>query len=423
VKAEEVPLKLQRRETSLKEDIRNVKNNLRSSKPLDVPGPPKDNEITPLKPESNDKVLKEAVETIKNNLRSSKALEMQDPMKSDEVPSNQESDNGASEVRKKPRLILHVGPQKTGSTSIQSMLDNIGIIKPFSGTLPGDNWDYEHVTTEQNYFNCNVGPMGGFQDCVPSEKLLARIESSRKDGKNLLLTDENLDGNYVKGLRDAIKDEDWDVTVIVMYRRIHSWLVSWYNQVEKTTNLDADGNILFDEDGHPYRTEHTKWPDQGGVNIPTFTDWYYEYTKYWKDTPEQRLFQHRSIGWYYLYKEVFDNVVLYNIHDRPKGTMIDDFFCNVLEANTSCEKIRNNEIPALDNNESVNLDLDILSVYAYGKGLIPKSAKRKEVVEAILRHIKETGKVLPRNCDLKMKDEIRYLLVETEKNHGGSRIG
>jgi len=95
--------------------------------------------------------------------------------------------------------------------------------------------------------------------------------------------------------------------------------------------------------------------------------------------------------------------------------MIDDFFCNVLEANTSCKKIRNNEIPPIDTNESVNLDLDILSVYAYEKGLIPKSAKRKEVVEAIFRYTKETGKVLPRNCDLKMKDEIRYLLVETEK--------
>jgi len=279
----------------LKEAVENVKSNLRSSKPLEVPDPPKEEEV-PLKLQRRETSLKEAIGNVENNLRSSKVLELQDPAKSDEVPSNQESNNGASEVRKKPRLILHVGPQKTGSTSIQSMLDNIGKIKPSSGTLPGDNWDYEHVTPQQNHFHCNVGPMGGFRDCVPSETFLARIEASRRDGKNLLLTDENLDENYVKGLRDAIKDEVWDVTVIVMYRRIHSWLVSWYNQLEKTTNLDADGNILFEENGHPYRTEHTKWPDQGGVHVPTFNAWYYEYTKYWKHKPERLSFDTEASG-------------------------------------------------------------------------------------------------------------------------------
>jgi hypothetical protein len=225
-----------------------------------------------------------------------------------------------------------------------------------------------------------------------------------------------LNGNYVKALRDAINDEDWDVTVIVMYRRIHSWLVSWYNQLEKTTSLDSDGNVLFDENGNPYRTEHTKWPDQGGVHVPTFADWYSDFTKYWKAIPERLLLKHRSIGWYYLYKEQFDNVVLYNIHERPKGGIVEDFVCNVLEAKNSCSIYRSRESwPEIDTNESVNLDLDILSVYAYEKGLIPKSAKRKEVVEAVASHIKETGKILPRNCDLKTKDEIRFLLVETEK--------
>ena len=314
-----------------------------------------------------------------------------------------------ADIRKpKPRLFLHVGPQKTGSSSIQSMLDKLSQL---TGTLKGDNLNYKHITPEEGDFDCELDQYGGWHNCVASEQLKNLIDTSRAEGRSLLLTDENLDANFAQGLRDAISDDDWDVTVIVMYRRIHEWLVSWYNQIQKTTNVDSNGNVLFDENGIPYRTEHTQWPDAGGVHIPTFASWYQDYTRYWETS--QLPDKHRSIEYYNLYRELFDYVIFYNMHQE--GSVAEDFLCNILEADVNCERLRNKEITLRTVNGSVNLDLDILAVHAYEKGLIHKSATRQQVVEAIANRIQETGANLPRVCDSQMNKEILDWLIETEK--------
>lgn len=308
----------------------------------------------------------------------------------------------------KPRLFLHVGPQKTGSSTLQSMLDKLSDL---TRSLPGDRLYYKHVMPEVGDFDCELDEWGGWHECAPSDKLKSFIDTAKEDGVNLLLTDENLDQNFVLGLREAISDDDWDVTVIVMYRRIHEWLVSWYNQKHKTTNRDSEGNILFDENGIPYRTEHTKWPDQGGSHVPTFRAFYEDFTQYWK--PSELAEKHRSIEYYNIYKEYFQNVIFYNLHQE--GSMVTDFVCNILEAANSCEQIKSHEIEIEKINGSVNLDLDILSVNAYEKGLISKSLPRKNVLEAVTNYIRETGKAIPRNCHAETTDGIRDWLLDTEK--------
>ena len=321
---------------------------------------------------------------------------------------NDETNNDKAQSSTKPRLLLHVGPQKTGSSSIQSMLDNLSQLK---GSLEADNLDYRHIAPQTGDFDCEMDRYGGWHECVASDQLKSLISTAKNEGKNLLLTDENLNRNFVKGLRDAIDDEDWDVTVVVMYRRIHEWLVSWYNQIQKTTNLDSDGNILFDKDGLPYRTEHEKWPDRGGIHVPSFPSWYRDYTQYWE--PTEFASKHRSIEFYNLYKEYFKNVILYNMHQE--GSMMEDFVCNIVKATHACESVKEYENKTTTVNGSVNLDHDIISVSAYEMGLLSKSGKRKEVVEAVSSHIRETGKNLPRNCDAVITHQIRDWLVDTEK--------
>jgi hypothetical protein len=313
-------------------------------------------------------------------------------------------------IVQKPRLYLHVGPQKTGSSTIQSALDKMS--RSTLKEVDGDNLFYKHINPESGDFDCDIGFYGQFINCTTSDSLKALISESHKAGHNLLLTDENLDGRFVPALRESIDDNDWHVTVIVVYRRIHEWLVSWYNQIEKTTNLDSKGNVLFDQNGMPYREEHKFWPSQGGLHVPGFPAWYKEFTKYWQ--PSELVRKHRSIEFYDLYKEVFDDVVVYNMHQE--GDMLTNFMCEVISVTpTSCDRIKNNYYPLKTVNPSVNLDHDILAVQAYEHGLIKKDMARKDAVAAVTSFVKQTNKAIPRKCDANVTSHIRGWLVESEK--------
>eukprot|EP00535_Pseudo-nitzschia_heimii_P007036 CAMPEP_0197190542 /NCGR_PEP_ID=MMETSP1423-20130617/21839_1 /TAXON_ID=476441 /ORGANISM="Pseudo-nitzschia heimii, Strain UNC1101" /LENGTH=844 /DNA_ID=CAMNT_0042642941 /DNA_START=241 /DNA_END=2778 /DNA_ORIENTATION=+ len=311
-------------------------------------------------------------------------------------------------VSPKPRLFLHVGPQKTGSSTLQSMLDKLSGL---TGKLDGDHLRYRHVMPEAGDFDCVLDDWGGWHDCRASDFLRSLIRTAKEEGANLLLTDENLDANFVSGLRKAIDDSEWDVTVIVVYRRIHEWLVSWYNQIQKTTNVDASGAVLFDAAGIPYRTEHTLWPDKGGIHIPGFGSWYDDHTRNWD--PSELAGWHRSIEYFRVYQESFDKVLLYNLHGD--GSMPLDFFCDIFGAAHACQRIKSNTIPIEDINGSVHLDHDILAVYAYEQGLVPRTLSRQEVVSAITAYVQAADVSIPRRCDPEREAQIWSWLVATER--------
>jgi hypothetical protein len=314
------------------------------------------------------------------------------------------------QVSSKPRLYLHVGPQKTGSSTLQTALDIM------SGAtyekLGNDNLSYRHITPEEGDFDCELGPWGGFIKCKASGQLLNLIAETRDSGRNLLLTDENLGDQFVQPLRDAIDDNDWTVTVIVVYRRIHEWLVSWYNQINKTTNLDTKGKILLDHKDIPYREEHKFWPSQGGAYIPDFTTWYKEYTKYWKTS--ELVSKHRSVEYYNLYKSKFSNVMIHNMHEG--SDLVAKFFCDIIVDTTeSCQKLKNKEVELPKVNPSVNLDHDIIAVYAYDQGLVETALSRQEVTAAVTEYVKRSGKIVPRACNNNITGEIHDWLLDSER--------
>lgn len=335
----------------------------------------------------------------------------------DDVDNEKDVDKVQTMKGKKPHLFLHVGPQKTASSTLQSTLDKLSSL---THELKDDNFYYMHIAPEAGDFDCETDHWGGFHNCKASDKLKSLIRKTRDEGKNLLLTDENLDENFVKGLRDAIDDDDWNVTVIVMYRRIHEWLLSWYNQINKTTNIDSKGDVLFNDEGVPYRTEHKHWPDHGGIRVPNFSTWYKEYTRYWK--PTELVDMHRSIKFYNLYNESFKNDVrLYNMHNE--GDLVTDFICNIIGATNACKKYQNNlEVYEIkENNSSIDLDHDIVAVHAYEQGHIDKTLTRTGVSEAVTTYIKESGKIIPRKCEPEVTDQIRNWLVDSEKVMSGDQ--
>jgi hypothetical protein len=191
--------------------------------------------------------------------------------------------------------------------------------------------------------------------------------------------------------------------------------VSWWNQINKTTNLDSDGNILIDANGNPYREEHIHWPDQGGVHIPNFSTWYQDFTNNWD--PSDLVEKHRSVQFYRMYAEQFgkDKIKIYDMHHEGADLVI-DFMCDIIpQADHSCLKLKEHEIMPRKTNPSVNLDHDILSVYAYDQGYVDKSLSRRQVVDAVGKYVKKSDKTLPRVCHPGMAKEIYDWLISSEE--------
>lgn len=341
---------------------------------------------------------------------SSISLQLQSNTVSEAVEKPEEIMNVVKIQKPKHNLVLHVGPQKTGSTTLQdAWSEPFGVLSP---SLRQDHYRYRFIHPSSGFFSCDVNNHGGYINCEASPKLKGLIRTAKNDGQNLLLSDENLDDRFPETLQKAIDEEYWDVTVIVVYRRIHQWLVSWYDQINKTTNKDANGNILIDATGHPYRKEHTLWPDEGGIAIPTFSSWYKEFTRYW-DTSEL-VSKHRSIAFRNAYQPYFKNIVVHNMHQE--GDLMTNFMCDsVPDAPHSCNYLKNQTKRMPRDNKSVDLDYDILAVQAKESGVLRTTFKRKFVGSRIQKFVEETGKKIPRVCDMEVINEIRNWLFDSEK--------
>eukprot|EP00533_Pseudo-nitzschia_delicatissima_P003290 CAMPEP_0116113954 /NCGR_PEP_ID=MMETSP0327-20121206/19771_1 /TAXON_ID=44447 /ORGANISM="Pseudo-nitzschia delicatissima, Strain B596" /LENGTH=865 /DNA_ID=CAMNT_0003607321 /DNA_START=47 /DNA_END=2645 /DNA_ORIENTATION=+ len=352
------------------------------------------------------------IKTIKEDTPGANAVEPTTEETEKDDSAEHETNNEAEEKKPKNNLILHIGPQKTGSTTLQDAWQ-----KPFgvlSSPLKMDNYHFEYIPAGRlDYFNCDVNSKwGNYINCKASPKLKNVIQSAKRNGQNLLLSDENLDERFPEALRDVIDDDDWDVTVIVMYRRIHQWLHSWYNQIHKTDNMDGKGNVLLTKDGHPYRREHTQWPGEGGNPIPSFSTWYKDFTKYFDKS--DLVSKHRSIAFKNSFKPYFNNIVVHNMHQD--GDLVTNFMCDTLpDARKSCGLLKKRSIRVPRDNASIDLDYDILAVKARENGILKTGFTRKIVSMRIEKFVKKNAKRIPRVCDMDMMDEIRNWLLDSEK--------
>jgi hypothetical protein len=340
----------------------------------------------------------------------SKENEQGDDNYNGNVVTNNSTEETSFEVETyKEHLVLHVGPQKTGSTTLQTAWY---MPKGLSKVLKRDNYRYAFINPHLGYFNCKITDYGGYDDCEPSAMLRTLVRSAKESGQNLLLSDENLDAKFIRPLNLCIDRKHWHVTVIVVYRRIHEWLVSWYNQINKTTNRDVHGNILFDDYGVPYRMDHKWWPDQGGSEIPSFSAWYKSFTEHFDRS--DLVSRHRSIELVKAYKPVFDKVVVHNMHQE--GDLVTNFMCESLPGATNCcNKLKKGALQIPRENASIDLDHDIIAVGARKRGLLQKRSSRREVHDAVSRFVQRTGKAIPRKCDHEMIEEIRGWLLGSEK--------
>ena len=94
--------------------------------------------------------------------------------------------------------------------------------------------------------------------------------------QNVVISHEALNSRFVPTIRDIVKDKDWDVQIVLGYRRIHEALPSRYNQQNKKAHRDKEGNVLRGSKETHY---HVDCPNDGGIRIPGSVDWLNKYLK------------------------------------------------------------------------------------------------------------------------------------------------
>ena len=170
-----------------------------------------------------------------------------------DLPVVREPPTTTRREQQKPLLILHVGPTKTGSTTIQ-----MGLPK-------------EALATDAGLRVLQIGPYGA--SCLKTAacnetEWLAELASYRASDTPILLTDEGLASIDVNNpnVQKVAKDlsEHYRVRIVVVYRPFFSWLPSAYAQEYKVATYRSKGG----------RWQTIDWSQtQQGYVVPSFVDW------------------------------------------------------------------------------------------------------------------------------------------------------
>ena len=76
----------------------------------------------------------------------------------------------------RPHLVLHVGPQKTGSTTLQKVW---GAPKELRNIMEEDNFDYYFINPHRGMYNCDLDG-DRWTNCKVSETLLIEIPRNQQ---------------------------------------------------------------------------------------------------------------------------------------------------------------------------------------------------------------------------------------------------
>ena len=272
-------------------------------------------------------------------------------------------------VKNHPLLVVHVGPPKTGTTSLQYML---GAYEP---QLMEDNYFFSGNASFVDSFNtCTrrmVSSPNATHDCWI--RILNATELHRKAGHNLILSNE------VLAYRASNKDffdifqrliDPWmpNVLVVVGYRHLHNFVHSAHYELQK----------------------NQRWPStrERGKFVEPFV-------KFWQEnhgldligpmpTPAMTLA---------LFRNAHYNVSVLDIETKEQIT---EFFCRLLpNAIHTCHFHEANppSIPTLNTKDKGRVNYDSLAILAFFRRLLKKSQTRmylrariKKFNEQVLMH-------------------------------------
>jgi len=354
--------------------------------------------------------------------------------------------------RPKPKLILHIGPPKTGSTTIQCQIDN-----SFLPELERDNYAYigRHNVACQNQrdhkdfrimsrafvtdFPCHRELNEYARSIVKNNSIptpsclngfLSILNRHRNDGKNVFFSDESVANRLVGSMEynrntpfpfAAFKEilKEWDVVVFTLHRPLYDYLPSlyverykegpnkkrmflWHNQ-----NKDTQGSCI----------------EQGGkvIPMPFDDDPHFETSIGRLIKPNQEVSPTPAMV-YELLKNVDWNlrIVLVDLHSQMG--FLEEILCHPsLNATHTCQAYRSQTKQEEPKNPSVPLHYDFIAVKGCQIGHINGTAISRAMARHLIKKHQETDLSLKAN-DLPLvcpnEDVLKHILklsLEDEK--------
>ena len=182
---------------------------------------------------------------------------------------------GAHHLRNgtKPVFVLHAGPPKTGTTTLQCSLPVLKLEEdgflyigkvtdcPFSRKKRANYVNTKSLATCMNKYSGRNNTWLE-QQCKEYRKMKEILDFSLENDFDVIYSSEGFFDGFE--LSDAFKSlvSGFEVKVMIVYRRYYQWLPSRYNSLSKP-----------DSNRHKRRTLE-KWPKDGGQTIATFTKAY-----------------------------------------------------------------------------------------------------------------------------------------------------
>ena len=320
--------------------------------------------------------------------------------------------------QKKRFGVLHMGPHKTGTSTIQQLLHDDTIFN----LLGDDGWDASMVRGKikvregiKKYIfkhkiirECiKTGKLCGTKEWHEALNMTVKIGADRQ--KHFLMSDETM-ANY-----DFVSNDYWKQFVslfqqhyrlhaILVYRRYFEWLPSWYNQQYKYEG--------------PYGDRVLIWPSDGGVAIPTFGEYWdlvlnntvndpWAKNNKWDATTGKPVHDVWTIK-----NRLEAQLIKVTILNYHSGDLVENFFCNALpiSANQTCQKvISDKELYSVRKNKSNQYyDADRIAVAAKEQGLLAEGLSRNTVKFAVQRFWHQQTALMAR-------EDLPWKCLETDK--------
>lgn len=329
---------------------------------------------------------------------------------------HKESDNQhySKYIQNKPKLVLHVGPLKTGSTSMQL---NIIRAKKFSPLLRSDNYQ-EIVGFEYAKFDelikkcllkgldqCDDEPFREMETLYNTAYINAMsrtLHASNSSHLYTLHTDEDFSilprDDFTMSLLQKLYTK-WDVHFILFYRPLLDWLPSMYAQYRKyfvSRPRDPDTpfvqNYLIERDGQmsfPQYLEDSLSKGKMRDSLATYE--YYDHLR-------ERL----GLSSFSSFNTTANRIQVLSMYAREG--IEKEFTCNLPSATVSCQKVKDllgqgYKFSKRNKSLELPLNLDLLIVEAWYLNLV--SIKRNDAAVLLkkrMAEVKMTMQDLPHSC-------------------------
>jgi hypothetical protein len=317
--------------------------------------------------------------------------------------------NATTTNTNKPYFILHVGPPKTATTTLQCGLEElseelaqkdsyyyVGKLCPGSSRKKDTN---PSTNTTLNGHHLMMTLLQGKNTSRGYKDLQSKMEWHLRQGNNMILSLEAMSSH----LKDRTKVwrvflplfQGWRVRIVVGYRHYFDWIPSMYFQ---------------NHAGPKYK----RWShEKNGQVQPSFYDYLDQHLETWDkrkdasdfsyDADVWSLGQHLTLASFQKFAKHFEDVMIFNLHQQ--GDPVTNFVCQMLPTARNgnvCQMLltqqqnhdhdhdrKHHHNTTSQQRMSHSYDADRLAYYAYEKGILPKGIPKLEVVKQIVDRMKE----------------------------------